>query len=92
MAATKDNLASLSTLLGSSNYPMWSCRLTVFLTHKKLFALITVDPEPRPTQAVKNQLSEAAHIIGTKIGDKIYNGIATPARSTNGASACVYPL
>ncbi|KNE88226.1 hypothetical protein PSTG_18379, partial [Puccinia striiformis f. sp. tritici PST-78] len=84
MAATKDDLASLPTLLGSSNYPMWSCRLTAFLTYKKLFAVVTVDPGPRPTQAVKDQLSEAAHILGNKIGDKIYNGIVTPARNTNG--------
>ncbi|KAI7933819.1 hypothetical protein MJO29_016657 [Puccinia striiformis f. sp. tritici] len=84
MAATKDDLSSLPTLLGSSNYPMWSCRLTAFFTHKKLFAVVTTDPGPRPTQVVKDQLSEATHILGTKIGDKIYNGIVTPARNTNG--------
>ncbi|KAI7964122.1 hypothetical protein MJO29_004549 [Puccinia striiformis f. sp. tritici] len=66
MAATKDDLASLPTLLGSSNYPMWSCRLTAFLTYKKLFAVVTVDPGPRPTQAVKDQLTFLVIKLETK--------------------------
>ncbi|PLW40732.1 hypothetical protein PCASD_09337 [Puccinia coronata f. sp. avenae] len=80
----KDQLSVLPTLVGDENYPMWSRRITAFLKHRELFKTVTEDPGAAPTSVVKKKLSEAANILLTKIGDKLYNRIITDANDNNG--------
>ncbi|OAV84908.1 hypothetical protein PTTG_11010, partial [Puccinia triticina 1-1 BBBD Race 1] len=84
MASTKEELSTLPMLNGGSNYPIWAQRLTTYLGHKDLLATVTVDPGVNPSAAVTKKLSESAFIISSKVGDRIYHGIITPQRGSNG--------
>jgi hypothetical protein len=80
----KEQLSVLPTLIGDENYLMWSRRITAFLKHRELFETVTEDPGEAPSSAFKKHLSEAANILLTKIGDKLYNCIITNANDNNG--------
>ncbi|PLW15160.1 hypothetical protein PCASD_14594 [Puccinia coronata f. sp. avenae] len=81
---TKDDLKILPTLIGSSNYPIWANRMQAFFTHKKLWDTVIRNPGANPNARTRELLSETAHILVQKIGDRIYNGIVTPERMLNG--------
>lgn len=71
--SVKDQLATLPTLTGDENYPMWRRRISAFLKHRELFTTITEDPGANPSNVTKKKLSEAANILLTKINNKLYN-------------------
>jgi transposase InsO family protein len=80
----KDELSLLPTLLGESNYPMWTKRMRTFLKNKELWAVVNQDPGPAPHNRVLKQLSDSGHVITMKIGDRVYNGLVTEANESNG--------
>jgi hypothetical protein len=84
VAVTKDDLKTLPTLIGSSNYPIWANRMQAFFTHKKLWDTVHRHPGANPNARARELLSETAHILMQKIGNCIYNGIVTPERMING--------
>ncbi|OAV97355.1 hypothetical protein PTTG_07215 [Puccinia triticina 1-1 BBBD Race 1] len=84
MSSTKEELSTLPMLIGNSNYPIWVQRLTTYLGHKDLLNTVNVDPGPNPNQGVTKKLHEAAFIISSKIGDRLYHGIVTLQRASNG--------
>ncbi|PLW55770.1 hypothetical protein PCANC_01615 [Puccinia coronata f. sp. avenae] len=81
---TKDDLKTLPILTGSNNYPIWANRMQAFFTHKKLWDVVHRHPGNNPNSRARELLSETAHILMQKIGDRIYNGIITPERMVNG--------
>jgi hypothetical protein len=84
VAITKDDLKALPILSGSSNYPIWANRMQAFFTHKKLWDVVHRPPGNNPNARTRELLSDTAHILMQKIGNRIYNGIITPERMING--------
>ncbi|PLW28356.1 hypothetical protein PCANC_23994 [Puccinia coronata f. sp. avenae] len=80
----KDQLSNLPTLTGDENYPMWNRRISAFLKHKELYTTVTTNPGDRLSSAATKKLSDAANILLTKIGDKLYNRIITSSNDNNG--------